>query len=240
MSYMIPNSTSEDQQSATTTHNMSSGTRTRRRILVAIGGVGTAGLGNFSHIAGAQKAPTVTVSTPECETLRFEYSDAGPPVELTISGPDTIEITLDRGESKTVHVTAGEYDVEARPRRSSANATVSVEGSPVTVEPCDLIATLDCNFDSGGRFRVTNPLSICTRIFYEVRDPDDDWLGGGNAKLDSGNFMYRHVWPQEHQLYWWAYAGCEGDGSEITINGESLLHLPIAEDCEALKEQVGL
>lgn len=237
---MTPNNTYEDQKSATTAHNASSSTRTRRRILVAIGGVTTAGLGGFSHIAGAQKAPTVTVSTPECETLRLEHSDVGPPVGLTINGPNTIETSLDRGESKTVRVTAGEYDVEARPGRSSANATVNVEGSPVTVEPCDLIATLDCNFDSGGRFRVTNPLSICTRVFYEIRDPDDNWVGGSNTKLDPGNFMYRHVWPQEHQFDWWAYAGCEGDGSEITINGESLLHLPIAKDCEALKEQVGL
>lgn len=101
------------------------------------------------------EGPTLTVSSPECETVALDRDDRGPTTEVTVSGPTSFTTELGRGETLTREVDAGTYTISSSPR---AVVTAPADGE-IEVEQCyppSVSARLDCDRDPP--FRIYNRL----------------------------------------------------------------------------------
>jgi hypothetical protein len=164
-----------------------------RRKLLRIGllGVGaSAGVGVGPLSVQAQR-PTVAVSSDACDTLTVAYRSGGPPeVSVTITGPEDVTIPLERGESRTLSTVAGTYEVEARPARGRTDTSraISVEGSPVVVEPCQLVATVDCDSQTLLFSNPTGePIHLGFWRYRSGRGYSQGWRVVDPAEVEAGN-----------------------------------------------------
>lgn len=203
----------------------------RRKVLrIGLLGVG-AGIGVGPLSAQAQQS-TVAVSSDACETLTVAYSSRGPPeVSISIDGPENMTTALERAESETLSAVAGTYDVEARPARGRAgnSRAIAVEGSPVTVEPCQLIITIDC--DSQTLF-VRNPTDGTLHLEFRRFWPWGGLWQHGWRGLEPGEIEQLPI-DEDIESYYWAHNE-EKTGETLPINGEpSPLHIPLG-PCEEI------
>lgn len=227
-------------------------TVSRRKVLRAAasaGGIGAAGLLGVGTTATAtaqaqQQRPTVAVSSPKCETLRWEYLDTG-------TGPLTVDILVDgehvgrvdRGRFQYHHAEPGEHVVEARPAGSSGTDSIVVEGSPVEVEACPppgVAAWVDCSADRPLRLR--NERDELVWIRWRRKYVPDGWWVSGWFDIPPGETVTRSITvttggSSSHTYHWSFQAKTEQDpgGGDILvpING-STAPLVIDQPCNEL------
>jgi hypothetical protein len=172
--------------------------------------------------------PTLVASTPECETLRVEYTRGNPPVQVFVDGPETLRTRLDDGNrSVTWTVDPGEYVVTGKPGKggSKGNPAVVVDGSPVTVEKCErgLTATFQCTGAGVGQYTLTNPNDVDATVDvvgtadgesfpfqYPVPAESTATVPPGSAFRADGSWTYEFTATLD-----------DGESTPRAVNGES-------------------
>lgn len=120
-----------------------------------VGLLGASGSAAASNHETQDNRPTLTVTSPDCETLQLARNDRGPTTEITVDGPTSFTDELGRGEALTREVEPGTYTVSTSPR---AVVTAPADGE-IEVEQCyppSVSARLDCDRDLP--FRIYNRL----------------------------------------------------------------------------------
>ena len=223
----------------------------RRKAIAAAGTVLIGGATTASGQQGKGKS-TIVASSPDCETILVEYTDAhGPDVFVRVSGPESQSTTLAPGENVTWTVESGSYDVKARPApgaptNSNAGEAIAVEGSPVDVEECappGLPVTFEGRSEDRGVLTITNGFEDrCVTIFGERIAPDGSSLGSFRVEMSPGetrnfsiSFHYESTSPIHYEIE--ALAGepgpdgrCRFPTDPVPILGEDPLILS-KEDC---------
>lgn len=172
--------------------------------------------------------PKLTVSTPDCETLRIDYVRGNPPLQVFVDGPESFELRLDDGNRSAVReVESGVYEVTAKPGNggSGGNPAVVVEGSPITVDRCerDLTVAFQC-LDSGtGTYSLTNPRDADVDVDHAWSQGDREFAARYTVPAestitipDSGAFFADGTWTHEFSA-----TLSDDPGTTVLVNGES-------------------
>ena len=200
----------------------------------ALGGV-AAGEGDAKGKSETAGRPTLVASTRECGTLHVEYVRGNPPVQVFVDGPETARTRLDDGNRVAAwDVGPGEYTVTAKPGEggSKGNPAVVVEGSPVTVEPCEssqpndapqrLTATFQCTSGdvAKGAYAVSNPKDADATVDLVLSSNDTRFqfqyvVPAGSTTTVPPDSELRADGTWTHEL------SAAVDGETVPVNGDS-------------------
>lgn len=110
---------------------------------------------------------------------------------------------------------------------------ITVEGSPIEVEPCGIIAWLDCSRENSLIFE--NPLDHTVWIRYRRKYVHDGWWISGWLELPAGGTVDQSGDASTYHHYYQAKTERSDGGGDILvpING-STAPLVIDQPCEAI------
>lgn len=193
----------------------------RRAILTAI--ATSSSLPATTGLSGAQNRTKITASSPACGTLQLDYSGQGPDMAVTTDGPETTETTMESGEITVLSIANGEYTVEERPAGSAEQASAESDGSPVSVSPCGLRTSVECQDSESVALTIWNSTDTC--IQFQWRGYKD-----GYQRMQRRRGLHSGM-EQTHTLFFYKYdrytfTAWQGSGPEdcqenelTTING---------------------
>lgn len=172
--------------------------RTRRTViktgtagLIGLGGIGITPVSADTH-AEPEQRPTLSASSPECETVELTRNDRGPrevTVEL-VGENSSMTATVERGENRELEIEPGSYEVSIVERYEPGFV---IDGSPLEVEEClppGIHAELQCDIKPPLKFR--NPLDQTVWLDYvQIRHNGPDTYG--SDPLSSYEIARYHV-----------------------------------------------
>ena len=204
----------------------------RRRVIRKGGAASALLVGGVTSVGGQSNRPTVTVSSPDCETLLLEYTQGGPPATVTVDGPERSNVPLSPGSSESLSVSAGSYTIEARPQTanetSQAENAITVEGTPVEVVDCVYDIDVDAQFScSGGgsnfgiAYDAYNPNPEPVVLTRRAVAPDFPYTDTETHVIESGDEIH----SSHYAVGIWDFDVCftaetETGGELVLVNGE--------------------